>query len=472
MRALFSLFFVFLLCSIVSSSGLIVSENEFNFNKTNNQDISFDFTITNSEPFDFYNISSSSEIISFSKTTILSGETKTITATISSNENFNGQIKIIGDYYSDIGVSNITENIKIDSSGLDICDIDIIKGDSIKWNNTLLGQIKLRNINTGEYFQTIDAESSYTKIFESPVSFDYQVYKVGLPFSSICHLNVNPSTGYIHNQDYDALLNINLQISFPSTTISHTFLQDNFSLNHNSQTEQIFSITNTGNNIAKNIALTGEWFSFNNNYFDLDPGETKTVSYKILPIIYQTNQTNKSYQKIISINGNFEEKQKQINIFINYKNLDTLNGDFSYDKDSIRNLLYMFCESNPNECPERLIYASESDRNVTFTVNEQTYREKILSDDKFQTDIKLSIRKQDELIAYLNESIYQIKFSNNKSNEKVENLENTTNDFLSVITFSFIGISFVFCCGILIFLIYNDKARHEIGKLFTKGELW
>ena len=210
MKTLFKYFSFFLigifLINLCSANGLQILSGSMEINKTNEIDIYFDINITNQETFTFYNITSQNPIISFDKFNLNSGETRTINVKISSNENFNGEIKIIGEYYANLGTSNETETITINSEGLDLCNLDLIIGDTIIWKNTLSGDIKLKNLNSNEYFATINGNSNYTNKFQIAVEFYYQVYKTGLPFSNVCHLNIRPDSGYIHSSEYDSIV--------------------------------------------------------------------------------------------------------------------------------------------------------------------------------------------------------------------------------------------------------------------------
>ena len=104
--------------------------------KTDNEVKTIYFQLKNEESYTFYNVTiSNSDIINMPKIDkIDSGVTVNVTANIETNDNFDGNLKIRGEYFENIGSSNKTYDLNIDyNSGISNCEISIIKGDSIKW---------------------------------------------------------------------------------------------------------------------------------------------------------------------------------------------------------------------------------------------------------------------------------------------------------------------------------------------------
>jgi hypothetical protein len=462
----------FFLISLTSANGLNVVNDSYQVNKTYGEDTFINLTIINQESFTFSNISSDKLLI-FDKFTLESGKNKTIIAKINSNDDFNGQVRIRGDYYTVLGTSNKTEMVTLDMLGLDLCDFNLIIGDSITWKNTLSGEIKLRNLNSGEYFETIGGNSQKTIKFDSPTEFDYQIFKVGLPFSQVCHLNIMPTEGYIHNADYDKIVNLNLKIRFPNTTISSLFLTENFTVNYNTQKDDIFKVINTGTKVAKNIKISGEWLIFGNNNFDLNIEQSVNIPYTIRPIIFQTNQTNKTYQIPITIEGNFPTFTKNISVFIPYQQISVIgDNNLTMDKESLRNTVNLICSIFPEICPTRVVYGNESERNVTFTINEQTYKEKILADDKFQEEMREQTKLQDEKIQGIIQNTNETSDDFNQTLSEIRNSKETTDNLISIISFGGIIFLGLIAISILTYLIFNQTARERMfsGLNMHKGE--
>jgi len=455
------------------SAGLNIQNNTININKTSGIDQYFNIIISNTYGNTFYNISSQNNVISFDKFNLDSGQNKTIQVKTSTNSDFNEQVKIIGDYFDELGSSNETIEITIDSSGqVDICNLDLIVGDTIIWENTRLsGNRILKNLNSGEDFATINPESTYTETFTESKEFDYQVFGVGMPISNICHINIRPTKGFIHSSEYDTLINLNIKINYEPTTISSTFFTDSYTLNYNGQTEDVFKIINTGDKIAKNIKLTGDWFEFDINNFDLAIGEQKNIGYTIKPFVYQTDQTNKTYNKSITIEGNFGTINKQIDVFINYKDLSGIYANSSYDKEFLQNIVNFYCSVYPDDCPKTVIFGDETSKNVTFTINEETYKQGILEEDSFREEMKSMLRTYSESLTSLkNANDLALNNSEITSNE-VKDLSNKTDNLLSAYIFGLIIIVISVIVIVVIILLFSQKARLKLNKVFHKGEL-
>ena len=179
-------------------------------------------------------------------------ENITIIAKITKDTDFNGQINLIGDYYSDIGASNITQDVEVDytNSRLSPCNLNLVIGDSINWKNLHYSPIKLINQNTGIEIATIQANLSLKQLYNSPINFNYYAIWMGFQFTQTCSVNVMNSQGYVHNSEYDGLINLNLKILYDPTTIESTFYEDYYEINYNKEIEDVLRLKNTG---TKNI---------------------------------------------------------------------------------------------------------------------------------------------------------------------------------------------------------------------------
>lgn len=458
--------------SLASSNGLYIQANNVTINKTNGVDVTFNLNITNQENFKFYNITSQNSILTINKFDLESGQTKLIPIKITSNENFNGQIKIVGEYYTNLGSSSEIIDVTINNEGVDICNLDLIQGDTIRWNNTLSGSTKLRNIDTGEYFSTIEGHGIYSQLFNTPQEFDYQVYKTGLPFSNVCHINIRPESGYIHSSEYDYPINLNLKIIYEPTTISAELFTDSYTMNYNAEKSDSIRITNTGNRIAKNVKLSGNWFSFSENNFDLGVGDYKTITYTIKPLIYQTNQTNKTYQNNITIEGNFNTITKPIDIYINYNKMSSITGDSEYDKEALKNIVNFFCSVFPDDCPKTVLYGNESDKNVTITINEEAYRESLLEEDRAREITQSVLSNQSEKIAILEEKLDTLSNITNgtvgKMDKWTQAQENSS--AINYIIASIFLTLILFVIGVMI--MRSRKAKIKLKNFFGKDEYY
>lgn len=466
------IFLSLMLISLVSANGLNTNSDSYEINKTYQEDKYINILIKNEESFNFYNISADKLLI-FDKFNLNSGENKTISIKITSDDSFNGQIRIQGDYYAVLGASNNTETVQLTSSGLDICDLNLIQGDSVIWKNTLSGEIKLRNLKTGQYFETISGSSEKKLLFDSPLEFDYQVYKVGLPFSQVCHLNIMATEGFVHNSEYDKLINLNLTVIYPETTISAQFLTDNFTIEYSNELQDIFKITNTGTKIAKEIKLTADWINFGKNNFDLNAGDSINIPYTIIPLIFNTNQTNQTYQKTIRIEGNFPTLEKNISITIPYREILSLgSGNLSLDKEALLNYQKLICLTYPDDCYKKIVYANESDRNVTFNIGEEAYREGLIEDDLFREEIRSYFNTLSEKVAIIENKTGSFENLANQTSNDLQGIKESNEGVLSVVIF--IGLFFLggIAISILLILIFSPNLRNKFTNIagYHKGE--
>ena len=142
--------------------------------KTINTDEQIVFSITNTEPFSFYNISlqSNSYMNMPNIAQLDSGATAIVTGTINSNVNINTQLRIKGLYNSTIGSTpqihtiNITTDHKVNP-----CTKSIIKGDTVTWTNLINDNIQI--ILNGAVETTMSANSNYGKTFDAPNTHSY-----------------------------------------------------------------------------------------------------------------------------------------------------------------------------------------------------------------------------------------------------------------------------------------------------------
>ncbi len=456
----------------VSANGLNLQDNTIQVDKTNGVEKYFNITILNQETFKFHNITAKGGVISFDKFDLDSGASKTLEVKVEVDNDFNGEVKIVGDYYTELGSSNETFTVEVGAEGIDsnVCNLDLIQGDTMIWNNNLGGDIKIRNINTGEYIATIFGGSQYQDTFLTALEMDYQIYKTGLPFSQICHLNIRPTSGFVHSSNYDTILNLDVNIIYEPTEVVGLFLTDDYTLEYNSEVNDLFKITNTGSKIAKEIKLSGDWFEFTENNFDLGVGASKNIGYKLKPFIYETSQTNKTYNKTIKIEGNFGTVEKGIIVFIGHRNLGGIAGDITYDEELLENMVLFFCEKNPDKCPTTGITPNSSNNNVTFEINEETYREKIIADDRFQESIILTMQNQNNVIASLSNRTDDIMVDLNETINEVGKVSDNTNNLLGSIEFGVIIILLVIVLLVMSALMVKHRVDIKLRKIFHDRE--
>lgn len=349
----FSILILFSSLNFISANGLILNTNNFTLSQTYNTTQSIILSITNTEPNTFYNISiENNPYITFPVVSQLSsGQTINFSANIITTSNFNGNLKIKGYYLQNVGIQNKSWSVNINyPDGVDNCSLSLIKGDKVTFHSNVNDNVNLRNQQTGNDITTIPALSNYTINFDNPQILDYQTQRIGFPFGPTCRINCLDDSGYVNNPLLDGILNINLAMSYPPTSLNFTQYINNYTVNFFDVSQDVISITNTGTNVAKNITLLGNWFSFNKNQFDLNPGQTTTIVYTMKPKIGYTNDTNKTWSESFNVSGNFPSINIPFNIFINYANIDSgnlnLSGTNQSFMDYVCTIYPQFCQNN------------------------------------------------------------------------------------------------------------------------------
>lgn len=359
------LLLLLLIIPVVSANGLYSSNQTQYINKTYGVNQDFIATIRNTDTIPFYNITIDTAGFSMEKIPVLQpNQSANITITISTNENYKGKLRIVGYYQASIGASNETIPVEVSYVGGAVpCVFSAVVGDTISWRNIDTKILEMYNTNTNNKITTINPDGVYTQQLTSPVTFDYYFTWLGFDFS-YCSINVLSDSGYITNPDLDALVDLDLKIDYKPTTIQPTFLVTDYSMSVLDTQDGLMTIKNTGTETAKKITLSGEWFSFTPNEFDLEPNITRTVSYKIDPNIATTNATNKTYIKNVGIKGNFPTQSQNFSIFIQYADFSA--SQFGYA--SLEDYLKKFCADNPEICSggTKVVYVNNgTDGNLT-----------------------------------------------------------------------------------------------------------
>lgn len=465
---------------LISANGLRIDPESINVTKLNNQEKNISFTVFNEEPFSFYNMSSENNLLSFGEFTLGSGQNKTVNALINTNSNFEGVTRIKGTYFSNVGQQNITENLTVNDNGISLCNLDLIAGDKIIWNNDLFSEIKLKNVDSGDYFATIPGKQNHEQHFTSPIEIRYLIYRAGVPFGDICTINIESTNDYSHKLAYDGILTLNLTIDYGQTNMTYSFLSDSYSLSINEEKEDIFSIKNTGSTIAKDIIISGNWTRFSTGgadykeiiSLDVPPGESKNIAYKISPQVSTTNQTNKHHNITIEIKGNFETLRKTLDIFVQYYDLDSIFQGTSVDKETMRQFIKLYCEQDPDACPKIIVNASSLGRNITLVTTEDAWIESQEANSRFQEQMLSSVstitERQDNL-----ETKFDSKITTNDE-EKVK--LDDINDSVSIMTYVVWALISLIVLSILGYMVYYISQRSlvpiKLSKYFGRGERW
>lgn len=468
----FSIISLFIFILILSNvSALQINPTSLNVSKSKGIDKQVNIEVTNNHNFTFYNVSLESSILDMEEISDLSpGETINTTFTITTDDFFEGEIRLTGLYESNLGIQNETTEVTIEyPEGQDLCNLNLVEGDSIKWINNVLDSIILRNVDTGEDITQISEGQNHTKLFPSPTVLNYKVLRWGSDFGKTCKIEVQTSEGFTHRSDYDAILDLDLNIIYKPTNIRLQFLETSFTTDFNVQKESIFVIENIGSNDAKNIHLIeSDWIGYGENNFDLSPGETKTISFQITPIITNTSETNQTHERTIRAEGNFEPQEQDISIFINYAEITDDYSEDEVNDEVIKYLISKYCEDNPDDyeiCGKKIVYSNNQSSEFNISMKEEqldgiTDRWFVFYDEykKDRNNEKEKDDKRDNQIDALSQNFTEFKEDVEESNR--------------IQMFLIIFIPFVLISGICVFILWNDWTRNKVmkGLNLFKGE--
>ena len=475
------LFLALFMISIVSANGLIiVGENSFNAEKNEDVNTEFRIVIQNQESFTFYNITLEGEGIAQMQgiPVLNSGESANITVVLDGNDNFNGTLNVIGEYEANLGASNQTEIIEVNyDTGVNKCDLSLIRGDSITWTNTGLDEIRLKDITSGEYFATIQDGENYTRHFTEPIVLEYVAVWL-VPFTDVCKVEVLNDEGLIHNSEYDASISLNLSILYKQTELKTTFLSTSYSLDYNQiKTNEYFSIENNGNRTAR-IKISSDWITFDNNELELGAGDSINIGYEITPIITETSATNKTYLKTIKIEGNFPTIENNLSIYIKHSNLDDIIGDTDINYDFFINTFKLLCLKYEETGDEKLREICERNVNSyngsssTFEMTQESfhlflekYGDDLIENGQYRKDDTEFKANFSDRLEKIDSRISGVENSTTESNENAKN--SSAINILSIIL-----ICGVISITIAWILIIKKKKQSRIGKDLgiVKGE--
>lgn len=476
------LFLFIFLINTISANGLNINVTEVNINKSIDVDKEIVFLVTNEEPFDFANITfEENDIITVNKFSLVSGESKNITAKIISDDFYDGIVTLRGEYETDIGTSNITEIVEIDyDDGFSVCHLNLVKGDTVIWVNNVVDEIKLINKDTGQSFATILEDSNYSQTFSVPVELDYYATWVGFKFTDYCSVDVMDDHGYVHNSEYDDTFHLNLTILYDKTTLELILFEDDYEIEYNEEVEDILKIKNIGNEDAYNVHLEAKWIDFDDNDFNLEKGDSKNIGYTISPDITETDETNKKYNLTVKVTGNFDKIEQNITVFIPYKSVfSSYNGTIdtevienfikSWCKDDIELCEQIYCSVNPDSCEDGQIVGSDS---ISQIFSEDTIAkllegyatlledEKVLGKNQLEADVG-----QTNQITNLNKNLSLMRID-------LESLKESGDSLSGTIMFVVILFLFFFGVGVIAVMYFKEDAKRIIQEKvkFHKGE--
>lgn len=484
------LFFLALVCvfliTLVTANGMKVFPNPVIMNKSVGTDETIVLTISNEDSITFSNISFAKYISGTSELTndyisfptiasLLSGANITVTAIVKSNININKVINIQGFFNSSVGPQTKQWDVNLTRNGYNVemspCNFNVIVGDTIVWENTVYDQtdfkMKVVSGTIPESDAIILINQSFQKTFTDSGTFVYQFYVSSIDVSGVCSITVRNTNELVNDATLDALLNLQVNVNYKPTTITNVLSVYTTTVKPFQKTEiAIMTLTNNGNEVAHNIILSGNWFTFSKNNIDLEPNVSTSVIIYVEPIVSSTSDTDKIYNIVLTIDGNFPLLSNNFSLFVQYQAIGSLNGTTTEQLDS---LLRGFCERNPEVCRPIQIIQGNNGTSGIVQVN--------ITQEQFR-DIWIHMFASDEarqtLDNYIKENIDLLKTDVRTTTGTVQQLnqtltdlqENQSSSMQGVIVFIIIVVLVIviFLIGMLIYLRRRRVAMEALRR--------
>lgn len=460
------IFLVLVLVPFTSAEGLFINVSETNINKTLGDDTTFNFTIKNTDVYPYYNISfENNDYLDMDKISKLeAGETMTIESDVITENDFSGDLKIRGFYEAFLGSSNETQDINIDfNNGLDVCDMTIVEGDSIRWINNVAGDVVL--VSEGEESTTIGEGEEFLLTFNNAQSFSYYFKRV-IQFTEICTITVLAADGLVNDPNLDGVLNVNIDVKFPDTSIEPTFLETSYDIEAFSVQEGVIILENTGGKIAKDIIIEADWFTFTPSTLDVEIDQSRSITYRIVPVITATNQTNKTHNITLIIKGNFPTITQHFEIFVKYAEV---NADSLTSGKSLIDRLREICEENPEDVlcggGTKVIFKNSNDSQINISSTQEQWRDYLRETFNFfdaqettNNFLKERTDGYDEDFVSLKEEIAAMTASLETLVERDDDRQNGFVSILTVVITLIIG-------GLLFIVIKEYKNKHTMEEV-------
>jgi len=466
---------ILVFCLNFASAGLVVNKTSASINKIYGVNSTITFTVSNPGPYPMSNITlENNNMVYMSQIASLPiGSSAQVTAVLYGNNATTSSLKLKGYYITTIGVQNKTWAVNIDRyMTLSVCDLSVVRGDKVLWTNFVIDDIILRNAVTNNNVGTVLKNTSYIMNFDSaPQTFRYYFSRADYITTQVCTISVLPDTGLINNPEYDGILNLSVNIIFNPTVVNVLMTQRNYTISVFSQQDGVLTITNIGNETARGITLTNEWATFSANRFDLAPLQTKGVIYTIKPIISKTEETNRTYDKVLKVTGNFGDINEHLYVTIPFAVVNSSSNTTNYQ--GLIGLLQAFCKDNPTESfcitTPQVVYSGGSQTDAQYNVS--------FGQDQIKKLFEYQFRQGDNFEVFSNfvkDTLAELKNQANSTTsqtqtalDKIKIIEDNNNARISTTTFLIIFALFLTLSVLLVSLALLRK-RYNNKRVITK----
>ncbi|MCU4753423.1 hypothetical protein OB919_15775 [Halobacteria archaeon AArc-curdl1] len=256
---------------------------------------------------------------------------------------------------------------------------------------------------------------------------------------------------------------------YEETEISVDVFQNEFERDFEEQASSVLSIENTGSETAYNVNLSGDNARFDDDLFDLEPGEQELIEYNAsvpMPDKNITESTNQTYTLPVNVSGdNFEQDGFDIEIFVPFQEYD----EEEQQRDLVDMMLEIqeYCSENPDlpicggdmiEIVEEVEVVEETtETNVTLSEEEITDL-RTLSNSSIDTtaDVEAALAQQDNRTAsYLENLTRDLETAFQQQQQAYEENTESNNEVLDYIEGQQQNRTIIFLLGLVWFIFVS-----------------
>jgi len=298
----------------------------------------FDFEITD---FEFQNLTG----FSFPNIVMPPNTIQSITFNVNRAESFFGTIpsKVRFNYYVDLPETIQSYHVNITGLGYKPDHLIVRAGDTVIWKN--IDDIS-HTVTSSIFDFSLPVNQTASYVFTQLGELNYQDLVLFYPGTIEVINRTEPQK--VHNPNYDITWHVNLNAILNPTTLNVSSIENSFEVSATGSTEDLIKIKNTGTEIAEriNLSSSSKWISYDENKFNLGIGEVKYVRYTISPIIFDSNETNKTHNIDLRVKAsNSEEHTLPISVYVPYSDIFS---DFDSDEGFLIWFTTVFCPQHPN----------------------------------------------------------------------------------------------------------------------------
>lgn len=365
--------FLFLILGVcvmsLANAQLIVHTQPLQVNQKINTEKSYQLILENTfdfpiSQFEFSELEDFNFI--FPDITIDKNTTKNIDFTVNSNNAFHGQknSKISFKFKVDIPEETQTHYINITNQPGEFFNI-IREEDTIIWNNLADSR---RVVTSGLFNNEIQVNGSFQYTFNNIGSVPWQVlFTYGNSALIGGDINIINKTyeEMAKNPNYDVNWAVNIDINSNPTNLSISLSESDYEIEYESSDLGIMTLENDGSENAELVTFysDSDWIAFNKNEINIGQGKKAYVEYTIVPIVFETNDTDKDYEIEIKIKAkNSVEYIKKINVYVPFKEIRFDENDPEF----LLKLIENFCNKNPGNIFCNTLNTTDGNNSVIY----------------------------------------------------------------------------------------------------------